>query len=126
MLHAQEIRDEPAFPISWSTEQSAREVWPLPDSKAPGPGRHGDCLPRSGHPPEPPGRLEGLPLADSPRAMERFRREAQAAAALRHPNLCPVYDCDVHDGVPYFTMAFIEGPTLDEWVAKRGGVTLKE
>ncbi len=65
-------------------------------------------------------------LADNPQALERFRREAQAAAALRHPNLCPIFDCDVHAGVPYFTMALIEGPTLDRWVQKRGGVTPRE
>lgn len=63
---------------------------------------------------------------ESTQALERFRREAQAAAALRHPNLCPIYDCDVRDGLPYFTMAFIEGPTLDKWLSKRGGVTQRE
>src|SRR5262249_8953594 len=46
---------------------------------------------------------------------ERFRREAQAAAALRHPNLCPVYDVGTQDGLSYLTMAYIEGPTLAEW-----------
>ena len=51
---------------------------------------------------------------------QRFQREAQAAAALRHPNLCPVYECDVRDGIPYLTMAYIEGPTLTEWAGKRG------
>ena len=61
-----------------------------------------------------------------PDAQARFRREAQAAAALRHPNLCPVHDFDIQDGKPYFTMAFIEGPTLKEWVRQRGGITQQE
>src|SRR4051794_475979 len=47
--------------------------------------------------------------ADAP-AVERFRREATSAAALRHPNLCPVYEFDVRDGIPYLAMAYIEGP----------------
>jgi formylglycine-generating enzyme required for sulfatase activity/serine/threonine protein kinase len=54
-------------------------------------------------------------VADKPQAMERFRREAKAAALLSHPNLCPVHEFDVRDGIAYLTMAFIEGPTLSEW-----------
>lgn len=65
-------------------------------------------------------------LSDNSHALARFRREAQAAASLRHPGLCPVYDYDVHDGIPYFTMAVIEGPSLDKWIAKRGGLTPRE
>jgi tRNA A-37 threonylcarbamoyl transferase component Bud32 len=45
-------------------------------------------------------------------ARERFRREGRAAAALDHPNLCRVYDVGEQDGVPYLTMAFIEGSPL--------------
>jgi formylglycine-generating enzyme required for sulfatase activity/predicted Ser/Thr protein kinase len=58
-------------------------------------------------------------LADDPEALERFRREARAAAALRHTNLCPVYEYDVRDGIAYLTMAFIEGPTLGDWARSR-------
>src|SRR5947208_3113933 len=57
---------------------------------------------------------------DNPQARERFLREAQAAAALRHPNLCPVYECDVIGGVPYLTMACIQGPTLSDWLRQHG------
>ena len=57
-------------------------------------------------------------LANDPQALERFRREARAAASLRHPNLCPVHEFDVRDGIAYLTMAFIEGPTLAQWVAE--------
>jgi WD40 repeat protein len=55
-----------------------------------------------------------------PLALERFHREARAAAALRHPNLCPVYECDVLQGIPYLTMAYIEGPTLAARLAVHG------
>jgi formylglycine-generating enzyme required for sulfatase activity len=65
-------------------------------------------------------------LADSAQALERFRREAKAAASLRHPNLCPIFEFDVQDDLPYFTMAFIEGPTLDRWVAQRGGLSQRD
>ena len=42
----------------------------------------------------------------------RFLREAQAAAALAHPNICPVYDLGEIDGVPFLTMAFVRGAPL--------------
>ena len=45
-------------------------------------------------------------------AIQRFQREARAMATLRHANLCPVYDVGELEGVPYFTMAYIEGETL--------------
>jgi uncharacterized protein (TIGR03066 family) len=59
-------------------------------------------------------------LADNAQAMERFRREAKAAASLSHTNLCPIYEFDERDGIAYLTMAFVEGPTLNAWAAKRG------
>jgi serine/threonine protein kinase len=43
---------------------------------------------------------------------ERFYREARAAAALHHANICPVYDVGELHGVPYLTMAFVEGRSL--------------
>jgi serine/threonine protein kinase len=51
---------------------------------------------------------------DGPEILERFYREARAAAKLQHPNLCPVYDVGAIDGIPYLTMAFLEGQTLAE------------
>jgi formylglycine-generating enzyme required for sulfatase activity len=44
--------------------------------------------------------------------LQRFYREARAAATLHHPNICPVHDVGEHDGIPYLTMAYIEGRTL--------------
>jgi formylglycine-generating enzyme required for sulfatase activity/serine/threonine protein kinase len=48
--------------------------------------------------------------------LERFYREARAAATLNHPNLCPVHDVGEIDGIHYLTMAFIEGKELADLV----------
>ena len=50
-------------------------------------------------------------------ARERFFREARAAATLHHPGLCPVHDVGEIDGIPYVTMAYIEGRPLSEYVS---------
>ena len=47
-------------------------------------------------------------------ARKRFDREAQAAAALHHPNVCPVYEIGEEDGRTFLAMAFIEGDSLDK------------
>jgi serine/threonine-protein kinase len=47
-----------------------------------------------------------------PHERERFRREAEAVAALHHPNVVQVYDVGEADGLPFFTMEFMEGGTL--------------
>ena len=51
---------------------------------------------------------------DGPEVLDRFYREARAAATFDHPNLCPVYDVGQVDGVHFLTMAYIEGQPLSE------------
>ncbi len=50
-------------------------------------------------------------------ARERFLREAQAAAALDHPNICTVHEVGESDGQPYLAMTLVEGRTLEERIA---------
>ena len=48
--------------------------------------------------------------------IERFYREARAAATLRHPNVCPIHDVGEFEGRPFLTMAYIEGRPLSDFV----------
>ena len=59
-------------------------------------------------------------LSDDPRALERFEREARAASALNHPNICTVYEVGEHLGVRFIAMEYVAGKPLDQVIAPEG------
>jgi serine/threonine-protein kinase len=60
-----------------------------------------------------------LDLGEKPVLLDRFRREANLAAQLRHPNIVEIYECGEHNGFNYLAMEYVDGVDLHEYVLRK-------
>jgi eukaryotic-like serine/threonine-protein kinase len=58
-------------------------------------------------------------MAQDPFALERFQREAQAASALNHPNICTIFDVSIEGGYRFIAMEYLDGVTLRQLLAHK-------
>jgi serine/threonine protein kinase len=65
-------------------------------------------------------RFDGPP-EERRRCVQRFQREARAAARIWHPHVCPIYDVGDREDQPYVVMAYVDGPSLAELLAQKRG-----
>ncbi len=61
-------------------------------------------------------KVPNISSGDGPQYFQRFFREARAAATIEHPNICPVYDAGEINGIPYLSMAYVEGKSLRDLI----------
>jgi hypothetical protein len=69
--------------------------------------------------------LDG-PAEQQAARVQRFQREARAAARILHPNVCPIFDVGEHEGAAFVVMAFVDGRSLGEELARRGPLPISE
>src|SRR5258705_1745103 len=71
-------------------------------------------------------KLMHVAVRENPNAVERFFREARAAAQIRHHHVINVVDVGSDSGIPFIVMELVEGANLDEWKSSRGKLTVAE